>query len=85
VNGPQGQLCGTILWESKRTKNWSDSWLPKLRDDQRAAKAEVALIVSQALPKGVEAFDFIDGVWVTESRCARFCYRTLRWVQARPA
>jgi hypothetical protein len=70
VNGPQGQLCGTILWESKRTKNWSDSWLPKLRDDQRAAKAEVALIVSHVLPKGVEAFDFIDGVWVTESRCA---------------
>lgn len=51
-------------------KNWSDAWLPKLRDDQRTAKAEIALIVSQALPKGVEAFDFIDGVWVTESRCA---------------
>jgi hypothetical protein len=70
VNGPQGQHCGTILWESKRTKNWSDTWLPKLRDDQRTAKAEIALIVSHALPKGVEAFDFIDGVWVTESRCA---------------
>jgi hypothetical protein len=70
VIGPLGQLCGTILWESKRTKNWSDGWLPKLRDDQRAAKAEIALLVSQVLPKGVEAFDFIDGVWVTESRCA---------------
>ena len=70
VHGPQGQPCGTILWESKRTKNWSDTWLPKLRDDQRAAKAEVALIVSQALPKGIETFGFIDGVWVTESRCA---------------
>ena len=70
VIGPQGQHCGTILWESKRTKNWSDTWLPKLRDDQRAAKAEVALIVSHVLPKGVDAFDFIEGVWVTESRCA---------------
>ncbi len=70
VNGPQGQRCGTILWELKRTKNWSDAWLPKLRDDQRAAKAEVAMIVSDALPKGVVAFDFIDGVWVVESRCA---------------
>ena len=70
VNGPQGQHCGTILWESKRTKNWSDTWLPKLRDDQRTAKAEMALIVSHALPKGVERFDFIEGVWVTESRCA---------------
>jgi len=70
VVGPQGQHCGTILWESKRTKNWSDTWLPKLRDDQRAAKAEVALIVSHVLPKGVDAFDFIEGIWVTESRCA---------------
>ena len=70
VIGPLGQLCGTILWESKRTKNWSDGWLPKLREDQRTATAEIALLVSQVLPKGVEAFDFIDGVWVTESRCA---------------
>lgn len=70
VIGPLGQHCGTILWESKRTKNWSDGWLPKLRDDQRAAKAEIALLVTQVLPKGVEAFDYIEGVWVTESRCA---------------
>ena len=59
VIGPLGQHCGTILWESKRTKNWSDGWLPKLRDDQRAAKAEIALLVSQVLPKGVEALSLI--------------------------
>ena len=70
IVGPLGQMCGTILWESKRTKNWSDGWLSKLRDDQRTAKAEMALIVTQTLPKGVESFDFIDGVWVTEPRCA---------------
>lgn len=70
VMGPLGQLCGTMLWESKRTKNWSDGWLAKLRDDQRTAKAEIAVIVSQTLPKGVESFDLIEGVWVTESRCA---------------
>jgi hypothetical protein len=65
---PTGVVCGTILWESKRTKNWSDGWLPKLREDQRAAKAEVAVIVSAALPKGVETFDQIDGVWITHPR-----------------
>ena len=65
VVGPLGQPCGTILWESKRTKSWSDAWLPKLRDNQRAAKAEVALIVSQVLPPAVEVFSLIDGVWVT--------------------
>jgi hypothetical protein len=70
VLGPAGQACGTILWESKRTKNWSDGWLSKLRDDQRAAKAEIAMIVSSALPKGVESFDLIDGVWVVEPRFA---------------
>ena len=61
---------GSILWEAKRTKNWSDGWLGKLREDQRAAKADVALIVSHALPKGLQTFDQIDGVWVTEPRCA---------------
>jgi hypothetical protein len=70
VFGPQGQPCGTILWESKRTKNWSDTWLPKLRDDQRNAKADIAMIVSHVLPKGVETFDLVEGVWVTETRCA---------------
>lgn len=65
-----GQTCGVILWEAKRTKNWSDGWLTKLRDDQRAAKAELAIIVSKVLPKDVESFDLIDGVWVTSVVCA---------------
>jgi hypothetical protein len=70
VVGPAGQICGSILWEAKRTKNWSDGWLGKLREDQCAAKADVAIIVSHALPKGLQTFDQIDGVWVTEPRCA---------------
>ncbi len=69
VINPFGLACGSILWEFKRTKNWSDGWLTKLRGDQRAAKAELAIIVSNALPKGVETFDLVDGVWVTEPRC----------------
>jgi len=70
VVGPVGQVCGSILWESKRTKNWSDAWLTKLRDDQRAAKADVAVIISQVLPKDVETFESIDGVWVTHPSVA---------------
>jgi len=70
VAGPSNQICGTILWESKRTKNWSDGWLPKLREDQRAAKAEIAVIISQALPKDIETFGFIDGVWVADPKVA---------------
>ena len=70
VVGTLGQQCGTILWESKRTKNWSDGWLPKLREDQRTAKAEIAVIISQALPKEVETFGFVEGVWVAHPKVA---------------
>ena len=70
VVSQNGQASGAILWESKRTKNWSDGWLVKLREDQRTAKAEVSVLVSQALPKGTETFDVIDGVWVTSPRAA---------------
>jgi hypothetical protein len=68
VVGLSGQPCGTILWETKRTKHWSDSWLSKLRDDQRISKAEIAVIVSHALPKGIETFELVEGVWVTHPR-----------------
>ena len=77
VAGPLGP-CGTILWESKRTKNWSDGWLPKLRDDQRAAQAEIAILVSQALPKEVESFALVDGVWIVHPRVALPVAMTLR-------
>lgn len=70
VNGSIGQPAGIILWESKRTKAWSDGWLVKLRDDQRRCGADVALIISQALPKHIEQFDLLDGVWVAHPRCA---------------
>ena len=68
VVSPSGLMSGTILWESKRTKNWSNGWLVKLREDQRTAKAEISVLVSQALPEGIETFDVVDGVWVTHPR-----------------
>jgi hypothetical protein len=68
VLGPLGQACGTILWECKRTKNWSDGWLPKLREDQRTAKAELAVIISPVLPKEIETFGFIGEVWVAHPK-----------------
>ncbi len=68
VNSAGATPCGSILWEFKRTKNWSDGWLAKLREDQRSARADVCVLVSQVLPKGVEAFDLMDGVWVASPR-----------------
>jgi len=65
VLGPLGSVCGTILWESKRTKNWSGVWTDKLKQDQRVVKADIAVIVTQAMPQGIDAFGEVDGVWVT--------------------
>ncbi len=78
VRNASGQLCGTLLWELKATKTWNERWLAKLRDDQRAAQADVALLVSNVLPKGCETFGSLDGVWVTHRRFAMPLAATLR-------
>lgn len=64
VSLSDGRAAGVILWESKRTERWSPAWLPKLRDDARSAGADIPVIVSRALPKDVETFGIVDGVWV---------------------
>jgi len=69
VHDSAGQECGTILWESKRTKSWSDGWLSKLRNDQRAARAYVAVLTTVEMPKGIMTFGSIDGVWITKHSC----------------
>lgn len=58
--------CGRIVWEIKSTRHWQPAWLAKLRDDQRACGAAVAVLVSVALPEAAAApgFALIDGVWV---------------------
>ncbi|MDR2304573.1 MAG: DUF2130 domain-containing protein [Treponema sp.] len=65
-----GREAGRIVWELKRTKNWSSSWIPKLKEDMRNIRAEIAVIASEALPSEVSGFAFIDGVWVTDVRYA---------------
>jgi|GEM_PF-91397 len=70
VNNAIGQACGSILWEVKRTKNWSADWIDKVRDDQRNTNATLAVIVSQTLPKEIESFGLLDGVWVTSHQYA---------------
>ena len=66
VRCSRGQDCGTILWEAKRTKAWSDGWIQKLKVDQRAIKADLSVLVSTVLPKDVRRIGDIDGVWVTD-------------------
>ena len=69
VRDAAGQPCGTILWEFKRTQNWSQGWLAKLRGDQRAAGAELAVLATQTLPRDLSLFDHIEGVWVSSLAC----------------
>jgi hypothetical protein len=57
-------LCGTIVWEVKNTRHWQPAWIAKLKDDQRACGAGLAVLVSVALPEGVRGFAQINGVWV---------------------
>ncbi|MGB3408719.1 MAG: DUF2130 domain-containing protein, partial [Jannaschia sp.] len=61
---------GSIIWESKRTAAWSRDWLPKLRDDMRAAGADIAVIVSEVRPEGIDTFALVDGVWIAAPRYA---------------
>jgi hypothetical protein len=70
VLDPAGRCCGTIIWELKRTKTWSEDWLVKLKDDQRAVRAETAVLMSTALPKDIGSFGFKNGVWVSDFTAA---------------
>lgn len=66
VRSPRGVVCGVILWESKRTKAWTDEWLFKLKDDLRATKAHIPVIVTSVLPKDFSSdIGLKDGVWIT--------------------
>ncbi len=70
VHDETGRFCGSIIWESKRTKSWSDGWVQKLKDDQRIVKAEIAALVTSTLPKEVNRFGYLDGIWVTDFQSA---------------
>lgn len=65
-----GRMCGQIAWESKKTKAWSEGWIQKLKDDQRAAKADLAVIASAILSDGVQGFAYRDGVFICDMKFA---------------
>jgi hypothetical protein len=64
VRNQFGQDCGKIIYESKRTKDFSMEWIEKLKKDMRSMGVDVAVIVTQAYPKGMECFGEKDGVWI---------------------
>jgi len=64
VRNKVGADCGTILYESKRTKSFSNDWITKLKTDAVATKADICIIVTEALPDGIDRIGQKDGVWI---------------------
>lgn len=64
VRNQFGQECGKIIYESKRTKDFSMEWIEKLKKDMRSMGVDVAVIVTQSYPKGMDCFGEKDGVWI---------------------
>ena len=64
VRNQFGQECGKIIYESKRTKDFSMEWIEKLKKDMRSMGVDVAVIVTQTYPKGMDCFGEKDGVWI---------------------
>ncbi len=59
-----GQNCGKIIYETKRTKSFGGDWIDKLKKDQREAQADIAVLVTETMPKDLQRFGIKDGVWV---------------------
>ena len=59
-----GTECGKIIFESKRTKGWNNVWVDKLKNDMRTKQADLAILVTQVFPKGMDCFGERDGVWL---------------------
>jgi hypothetical protein len=78
IRSPRGEACGTILWESKRARNWSPGWVGKLKHDQVEAKADVAVLVCDALPSNVRFMELHEGVWLVEFACVAAMAAALR-------
>ncbi len=75
-----GKVMGSIIWETKRTKAWSNGWLTKLKDDAAKISATESIIVSQVLPENVTNFDRKDGVWLTTYENALSICRYVRFL-----
>ncbi|MEO5683028.1 MAG: DUF2130 domain-containing protein [Chitinophagaceae bacterium] len=73
-----GQECGRIIYESKRTNNFSTDWIEKLRTDMRSTGADVAVIVTQAMPKDMDGFGEKNGVWICSFAEAKAMIAVLR-------
>lgn len=73
-----GAECGRIVYESKRTKKFSEDWIEKLKADALPEHADVCVIVTQAMPEGMTRIGNLDGVWICEFHDVRGLAMVLR-------
>jgi hypothetical protein len=78
VKNGMGQPCGTIVWESKRTKDFQPLWIEKFKADFRQSGGDVGVIVTQAMPKDMEGFGIKEGVYICQFHEARSLALILR-------
>lgn len=64
VRSHSGNDCGKIIFESKRTRNFNNAWIEKLKNDMRTTNADVAILVTQAYPKDMNCFGEKEGIWI---------------------
>ncbi len=76
----QGKIVGSILWETKRTKAWSNTWTTKLKDDLTRINASEAILISQVLPNDSNSFDRKEGVWIAKYEHAISLGRFVRFL-----
>ena len=79
INSNQ-QKCGSIVYESKRTKNFANDWIDKLKQDQIICKADIAVIVTETYPSNMDRFGEKNGVWICsfhEVKSLSFVFREM--------
>jgi len=64
VNTRTRQNCGTIYYESKRTKDFQPGWIEKFKNDIRERGANLAVLVTEAMPQGMDRMGLKDGIWI---------------------
>ena len=79
VKSPRGTVCGVMLWEMKRTKNWTDGWVAKLKENLRSEKANIPILITEATPSEMsQDIYLVNAVWVCKPNMAIILATLLR-------
>ncbi|MDC9725026.1 MAG: DUF2130 domain-containing protein [Gammaproteobacteria bacterium] len=76
-----GSVCGKIVWETKRAENWSNNWIPKLKEDLQRVNGDIAVLVSTVYPADIsEPIVQHEGIWLVRPELVSGLSSALRTV-----